>query len=364
MDRESVENAASAAAVKDAGGDPRAPVAPQPPPLQSGPVLRAMEETPYAFDFYRAVRYLEGLHRGKPRVGHSERAGDDVVRFCQLVSLAFAPSTVAAFKPREGGAPRLFVYFLGLLGPNGPMPLHLTEYVRDRERNAGDPALARFLDVFNHRMTALFYRGWAQAQQAVSYDRPEDDHFAGYVGSLIGLWTAELRNRDAVADVAKLHYAGRLANQAKNAEGLRALLADYFEIPVEIDEFVGQWLELPEEATCRLGESPDTGALGQTCIVGRRIWDCQQRFRVKMGPMTLEDYHRLLPGGASLARLVGWVKNYVGDEFAWDVQMVLKAGEVPGVQLGKGGKLGWTTWVKSKPIEKDREDLVLRPYAA
>lgn len=360
MDRENGGNSGGGAAVVGgAVAGVRAPAA-----VEGDPVLRAMKEEPYVFDFYRAVRYLECANRDRPRVGYSERVGDDPVRFCQLVSLAFAPSTLAAFEAREGRAPRLFVHFMGMLGPNGPMPLHLTEFIRDRERNAGDATLARFMDVFNHRMVCLFYRAWAAGHQAVSFDRPEDDRFAAYVGSLIGLGLPSLWKRDALADVAKLHYSGRLGSQTKNAEGLRAILADYFGVPVEVEEFVGQWLELPKEAACRLGETEETGALGRTCIVGSRVWDCQQRFRIRMGPMGLAAYERLLPGGKSLERLVAWVKNYVGEEFAWDVRLVLEAREVPRVRLGKEGKLGWTTWVRSKPVEEDRDDLVLRPYAA
>ena len=261
---------------------------------------------------------------------------------------------------RDNAPPRLFVAFLGLLGPNGPMPLHLTEYIRDRERNLADPTLARFMDVFNHRVISLFYRAWAVNQQTVSFDRPESDRFAVFIGSLFGIGTNALRNRDEVPDLAKLHYSGRLACQTKNAEGLGAILEDYFKIPVQIEQFVGQWLPLPEESRLRLGESPSTGVLGSTAIVGSRIWDCQQKFRIRMGPMGFADYQRMLPSGNSLKRLRAWVRNYVGDELGFEVQLILKAQEVPKLRPGKIGQLGWSTWTSSKPFEKDADDLVLQ----
>jgi type VI secretion system protein ImpH len=288
------------------------------------------------------------------------------VRFAQVASLAFAPSTLAAFQNRgETRAPRLSVHFYGLLGANGPMPTQFTEHVRDRERNHGDPTIARFLDVFHHRATSLFYRAWACNQQTVSHDRAgASDRWADYVGSLFGIGMATFLDRDAVPDVAKLHYAGRLVCHTRNAEGLEAIIADYLQIETSVEQFVGQWLKLPADSGCRLGASRESGTLGQSIVVGSRVWDCTQKFRLRLGPMTFAEYERMLPGGTSLLRLVAWVKNYVGDELEWDAQLVLKKEEVPPLRLGQVGRLGWSTWVHSRPMRKDADNLVLRPQAA
>ena len=252
---------------------------------------------------------------------------------------------------------------MGLLGPNGPLPIHITQYVRDRLRNHGDRTLARFLDLFNHRMISLFYRAWACNQQAVNYERGEKDRFALYIGTLFGVGMGSLLKRDSVPDVAKLHYAGRLACQTRNREGLEALLSDYFKFPSRIIEFMGRWMDLPHEYRCRLGESPATGSLGLTAIAGSRIWECQQKFRIRFGPMDFADYERMLPDGESFDRLVSWVGDYVGDELSWDVQLILKGPEVPQTRLGSLGRLGWTTWLKSRPFHREADDLVLSPLA-
>jgi type VI secretion system protein ImpH len=324
-------------------------------------VMERLRQEPYRFDFYYAARLLEAMDLKRPRLGTSLRPADDPVRFCQQPSLRFEPSTITEFRPaRDGVPPRLFTAFLGLLGPNGPMPLHLTEYIRDRERNQADPTLARFLDLFHHRVISLFYRCWAVNQQAVSFDRPESDRFAVYIGSMFGIGSPPFRNRDEVPDLAKLHYSGRLACQTKNAEGLAAILEDFFRVPVRIEQFVGQWLAIPPESRLKLGDSPDTGTLGSTAIVGSRVWDCQQKFRIRMGPMSFADYQRMLPSGNSLKRLKAWVRNYINDELGFEVQLVLKAAEVPSLVPGRVGQLGWSTWMKSRPFEKDAEDLVLQ----
>jgi type VI secretion system protein ImpH len=314
-------------------------------------------------DFFQLCRLLESSYPELPRTGMSQTPGEDVVRFAQEPSLTFAPVTVARLPSSiEARGGRVFVNFLGLLGPNGPMPLHVTDYARDRERNAGDSTIARFFDVFNHRAISLFYRAWAVNQMPASYDRPEEDRYAEYVGSFLGLGMPTLMDRDEVPDEAKLHMSGRLGSATKSAEGMEAVLRAYFDVPARVVEFVGRWLALPDRYWCRLGERSESAKLGAGVVAGRSVWDVQSCFRIRLGPMSMRDYVRLLPGGASYRRLLAWVRNYVGLEFDFEVQLVLKRAEVPRLHLGgdrsKGSMLGWTTWLTTGPLERDGDDLV------
>lgn len=342
-------------------------------------LLERLEREPHAFDFYQAVRLLDCAEPDKPPTGRSARAADDVVRFRQEASMGFAPSTLTEVEPKPPGRTRRVLQrFFGLLGPNGPLPLHFTEHVRDRIRDHGDATFLRFLDVFHHRMTSLFYRAWARVRPTVSLDQPASDRFGEYVGSLFGIGMPSLRDGDALPDLPKRHFAGLLGCQTKNAEGLLAVLSGYFRFPVQIEEFVGQWIELPEGSRCLTGASSST--LGVTTTVGSHVWDCQQKFRIIIGPLTLEEYYRMLPGGAdgdnlgsenlggggperreSLAALVATVRGYVGDELDWDLQMILRKEETPPTTLGDQGQLGWTGWMPSKVMPRDPDDLVLRP---
>ena len=120
-------------------------------------------------------------------------------------------------------------------------------------------------------------------------------------------------------------------------------------------------MELPEDCLCRLGTSRETGTLGRTITIGARVWGAHQKFRIAFGPMGIGDFQRLLPGGASLARLVAVVRNYVGDELTWDVNLILKREDVPPLQLGETARLGWTTWLMSQPLGRDADDLMLKP---
>ncbi|MBV5311257.1 type VI secretion system baseplate subunit TssG [Chromatium okenii] len=324
-------------------------------------LLQALHDEPHRFDFLQALRQLECAYRERPRLGQTTRPAQEPLRLTQQPSLSFAPSTLASFQLENDTHPaRMAVYFLGLFGPNGPLPLHLSEYARDRQRNSNDATFVHFADVFHHRILTLFYRAWANSRPTVSFDRPETDRFSSYLGALFGQGMPTYCERDALPDLAKRHYAGRFAAQTRHPEGLVAILTDFFQLPIHIEEFVGHWLPLPRESQWQLGISPDTGSLGCSTIVGSRIWDRQYKFRIHIGPVSLIDYQRLLPGGDSLPRVIAIVRNYLGDELDWDIQLILQREETPPLQLGIQGQLGWTTWLTSRTPAHDPADLQLQ----
>ena len=324
------------------------------------PLLARLKAAPESFSFYAIMRLLEATYPDRPRFGQSVRPSQDSLRLAQEPSVTHAPAALAAFEQGDDDIPhRLLVHFFGLFGTDGPLPLHLTEYARDRRRNHRDAAFQRFADVFHHRAISLFYRAWADVRPTVAFDRPEQDRFAAYVGSLIGLGTSALRDRDAMPDLTKLHFAGLFAAQTRNAEGLAQILSAYFDVPVRLEGFQGAWMTFPSGDRTRLSDGPRTAELGKTAVVGSKVWSRQNKFRLIFGPMTLADYQRLLPGGLSFHRLVPIVRNYAGDVMIWDVNLVLRAAEVPPLCLGQQGKLGWTTWLMPRRKKTDAADLFL-----
>lgn len=322
-------------------------------------VLDPLVADPRKFNFFQALRLIEAAYADTPRLGRSARPRQDRVRLRQKVDMAFAPSTVADFQPRDpksGGAGHLSSYLFGVFGPNGPLPLHITEYARMREYNARDRTFAAFADMFHHRLISLFYRAWVSAEPAASFDRPDDDPFARNVAALSGMLGDGLKERDAMPDLAKLRFAGRLSSGAKNEEGLLAMISAFFRVPVTIESFVGSWLELDPSDQWQLG-ARGGGGLGQGTSLGARVWSRQAKFRIRIGPLPLDEYKRLLPGGVSLYRLAAVVRNYLGEMLDWDVNLVLAAGQAPPAKLGESGELGWTTWLGDPPQDLPLDDL-------
>lgn len=322
--------------------------------------FRLLAEKPFDFDFFQALRRIEALFPEKPRLGQALRPIDEPVRLGQEASMTFAPATLSAFElPFADRPARMQVRFFGMLGPNSPLPLHLTEYARERLLHKGDATFIRFLDLFQHRFLLLFYRAWAQAQPVVNLDRPEKDRFACYVGSLFGIGDSCQRNRDEIPDFAKLFYTGLLARQVRNCAGLEALLKGYFRISIHIEQFVGHKLFFREDERTRLGVNNAGALLGQGAVLGESVWDRQHKFRIHLGPLTLSQYENFLPGGAAIKQMVAWVRQYFCFELEWDMRLVLSGEQVPQTTLGQFGRLGWTTWLGNYSASTDASDLTL-----
>jgi type VI secretion system protein ImpH len=319
----------------------------------------------YRFDFFEAVRVLERLYPHRASVGREARPTEEVVRFRSHPSLTFPPSAIYEVEPEQEHHPaEMSVAFFGLTGPLGVLPRHYTELLLERLRRK-DHVLQDFLDLFHHRLISLFYRAWEKYRFPIGYERSvarseEYDPFSLTLFDFISMGTKGLRGRLEIGDEALLFYAGLLAQHPRSASALTHILHDYFEIPVEIVQFVGQWLPLSKENRTKLGDG--NNILGETALVGERVWDQQARFRLRLGPLTFADFHRFLPNSKTFRQLVQFTRFIAGQEFDFEVQLILKAEEVPACRLGSRGEqtpqLGWSTWLKTKDFLRDAEDAV------
>ncbi|HEY3968276.1 MAG TPA: type VI secretion system baseplate subunit TssG [Planctomycetaceae bacterium] len=340
---------------------------------------------PWRFEFFQAVRLLEWLAweraqagaESRAPVGHDERPQHECVRFRVPPSRGFPASEIASLvETTPDAAPEMEVNFLGLVGPSGVLPQHYTELVIQRLRRYKDSALRDFLDLFHHRAVSLFYRAWEKYRFPVVYERTarsrepvkrEQEHldFTWHLHCLVGQGTAGLRGRLEINDEAFLYYAGHFSHRPRSAVVLKTMLADFFDMPVEIRQFQGQWLYLRAPDQTRM---PAPGLplglnarLGLDTIVGDRVWNVESKFRVRLGPLGYREFHDLMPGGRSLRALCQFVRRYVGHEFDFDVQVVLKKEEVPQSQLGAADsptRLGWNSWLCSRPPDQDAPDAV------
>ena len=332
-------------------------------------VFRDLAAAPHRYDFFHALRLIEATHPDKPRLGQARRPVDEPVRLGQAADLSFAPSSLSQVNLADrSGKPRVEVRFFGLFGPNGPLPLHMTSFARERKMHKGDETFSRFADWFHHRLLLLFYRAWAQAQPAVSLDRPGEDRYADYVGSLVGHGIKELQQRDAAPDHARLAFSGLLSQQARNADGLAHLLSGFLNMAVRVEQFVGRWMPLPEAERSRIGKRGisrhmSTSQLGASAVLGRAVFDRQHHVRIHIGPLSLPAFEALLPVGSALPAVQALVRQYAGLEYGWDLHLLLKPREVPAACLGRQGRLGWTTWLRT-PVRTEVAALNLMHNAA
>jgi type VI secretion system protein ImpH len=321
--------------------------------------LSRVAEAAYEVDFYQVLRRVASAHPHLPPLGEALRPKDEPVRVAQPAELDFPPASLHSLERPPGAPPRLLQRLFGLLGPNGALPLHLTEYARERATHHGDVTLQRFLDMLTHRFALLFYRAWAEAQPTVSLDRPGNKATFNRLGALVGIGLPALQDRDALPDTSKLYFVGRLARQTRDADGLLAWCRNEFDVPVAIEQWSGQWMTLAKDERSRLGRQRGS-QLGKSMVLGGSVWDVQHKFRIAIGPLRLDRFKRFLPGGPDLARLQALVRSWVGIEFAWDLKLVLMRDEVPSLELGaRHVTLGQATWLGRYRRAGDADDLCI-----
>jgi len=352
-------------------------------------------DDPTSFQFFQAVFHLELL---LDRADSPQRPDvEQLVRFKAWPELVFPASSVRMIRRRLRAIdkPHLFVPFLGLIGAQGALPLHYTLKVLEvrkhvREDDLYTSPLQEWLDLFNHRLLGLFYRAWEKyhfpvaffhqarrvqrSAEATRLGRQVPDDFTQALLCLVGLGTPALRHRLTVEtapagellprtladvpDLMLLQYGGLLARRTRTHAGLVALLASYFNVPVEVQEFAGQWLQLqPESQTCFVDDG--NCCLGENVVAGERTWDFNSLFRIRLGPLDYATFIRFLPDEAvdsphkAFFLLSQIARYYAGAEFDFDVELRLRGNEVPECcfaepVLGEmGPRLGWNTWLKA-----------------
>jgi type VI secretion system protein ImpH len=336
---------------------------PEDPRVIESPMEEILREDSCSFEFFQAVTLLQRLRQDRQPVGRFSNPEDEAVHFRVNTSLAFPASQIQGIEWPDAGPPQMTVNFMGLTGPHGVLPYCYSEFILERLR-AKDATVVDFLDIFNHRMISFFHRAWEKYRFPVTYCLGDEDRFTQRLLDLIGMGTPGLQERQAVPDEALLHYVGLLGLQSRSAAALEQIISDYFEVPAEVEQFIGAWYRLDPASQSRVDEGDSDGErLGIGVVVGDEVWDQQSRVRVKVGPMPLSRYLDFLPAGSAYEPLRAITRFFSNDEFDFEVELILEREQVPACEVGSQGEaapqLGWVTWLKSAPFQREASDTIL-----
>lgn len=333
--------------------------------MNEKPLDQQLLDEPFRFEFFQAVRLLEKMFPERSAVGRDPFPSKEVARFRSRPAISFPASQIHEINETSeefSGETKLevLINFMGMIGPLGVLPTHYTELVMDRVRYR-DTSLYAFLDIFTHRAVSLFFRAWEKYRFPVQYERGNDE-FTEFLFDFAGLGTGGLHNKLFIDDETLLPYTGLIAQKPHSASMLEQVLSDYFSVPAKVKQFSGQWLSLDTESITRLGE--ENSRLGVNAVVGTKVWDDQSKFRVVFGALKFKEFQEFLPNGTAYKPMKAMIRFIVGEELDFDVQLILKAKEVPSTILTTRAKrrpmLGWTSFLKTKPFKEDDEQVILQ----
>jgi len=310
-------------------------------------------------DIFGLLRDLERAAPGKPRIGKALKADDDIVRFAHAPHLVFAPTTA---EPGDGALdiPTLRVFFMGLIGPMGPLPTQWAELAIYERRYAKERPFGAFLDVLANRMIQLFYRAWADSEPAANIGRPGGDLFQHYAGALGGLADASPHEEPDRVRMALLGFAGQTAarrSPAAIADTVSAILG----VPASVVEFVGSWRAMDKRDATTLGRSGSHNALGRGAMAGTSIYTVQDACLIRLAFDDLPSYVAHLPGSPGFRLALAIVGALVPAHLDWKLEFELPRSEASGTSLGGKGRLGWSSWLGGQGDGPARRDLRLGP---
>ncbi len=326
---------------------------------------KALEENPGAFSFFQAVRLLQRELPPGSRVGEFAHPAEEPLRFTVNSSLGFPVGDIHRIRPGEEGPATMSVNFMGLVGHMGVLPMHYTLLIDQQAEAEGDPEAYRdFLDIFQHRMISLFYQAWERSHFYVPVERGDEDRISAHLADLMGLGLEELETgvRDRIQSL--LFYCGLMGLRQRSGVAFEQLLEDYFDVPVQVEQFRGGWYRLSESSQCRIDDEEGMGGgLGEATVVGDEIWDPQAKVRICIGPLSRDRYDGFLPGGLAHQALREMTRFFSDGQYDFEVQLILEKDDVPGVVLGSEEKglppLGWSTWLRTRSAERHADETIL-----
>ena len=328
-------------------------------------VIQRLFDQPHRYGFFQAVRLLQRWFAQQEQV-HGAAVFEQKLQFRNSLSLSFPASEIAGFERQTdevlGDRVSMTPAFMGLLGAGGALPLFYTELFARREMYERDPAGRAFLDIFLHRAVVLFYQAWRKHRLALRFEDDRRQQFLPMVLAVAGLGQHGLRGRlradeGGVSDDALAYFAGALQHKPMSARTIQQVLAQYFGTPVQVEQFVGRWFQLPEENQTRLGLA-GSAPLGGGAVMGQRVWQRDLRLRLTIGPLPRERFRRFLPGGPAALALKELLTLMTGVTLEYDVRLALRASDVTATCLGghTGTRLGWDSFLSTQPAANDRLD--------
>lgn len=319
----------------------------------AAPIIQDLIANAARFAFFQTVRLLEQSHPDQAPLGRVGPAAREPIRLRPSASLAFPTSDVESIEfigDDDGHCSRfrLTVNFLGLYGTVSPLPVFYTEDIITADLDESNRR--HFMDLFHHRLLSLLYRCWEKYRYYVQFRPGATDPFSQRMFALLGLGDPSLREESDLYWPRLLPFLGLLGMRSRSATVVAGVVSHYFGgIPVELEQCVMRWVPFQKEQRNALGRINCT--LGEDSTLGTVFRDHSGKCRLHIGPLDFAGFEKFLPIGACYGAVRELMRFSMRDQLDFDVEVWLKADEIPELTLGKNAacRLGWSTWLGPCP---------------
>lgn len=315
-------------------------------------------QLPY-MNFYRFCQLLEENHPKAPIIGSGWLVGDEPIRFRPHPGMGFPAGEIRGMDDHDPPRPpAVRVAFMGLYGVESPLPTHYSDDIA--QRREGVEATEDFLDIFNHRLIAQYYRIWRKYSYPATFRAGGTDNTSQYLLGLAGLG---IPGCAAVAAAPLSRFLALLPGMmlpGRSGEGMEALVAllapgtratVYHHDPCRIP--LSQPLAMSVRQPVSLQHRP---------VMGTHATDVNGQVLLQLATEKSDEVRGWLPGGELFSDLMALLHVWLGSHLDVRLQLCVARHLLPDAQLccqqAHAVQLGRTAVLQPLDAQKQADDRI------
>ena len=333
---------------------------------RNNPVIEQISDDICRFDFYQAVRLIEGLYMQYAQEHTGLQPGKFPIRFKGNTNLSFYANHIHEIRQNKFDSEKIdiLVNFFGLTGIDAPMPDNYAELINKQDRNrASESAMRDFFDLINHRLIKLRYDLRKRVRTGFQPCTNRNDSLHTIIYNLLGLNVGPLRNSLSFQEHALLPFTGLLHGDRRSLHGLELMLNNILTTPVQCRPLTGGWQPIQGEDQNKLGTAGQNQQLGESLTLGKRVWDPQSQFSLRIQPESWEVFESFLPlkSAKHYKQLTGLVEFYTRNQFDYDCIVRINRNLIP--ESPAKPRLSWSYLLKRTAPDSRYLEVRLQPNA-
>ncbi|HHL0035522.1 type VI secretion system baseplate subunit TssG [Enterobacter mori] len=306
------------------------PVEREPQSASARLIAQYRELLPYT-SFYRFGQLLEQSLPDAPVTGSSWQVRQEPVRFRPHPGMGFPAGEIRGAEVPEHThlPPSVRINFMGLYGVESPLPSH---YIDDiAQQREGYEATADFLDIFNHRLIAQYYRIWRKYSYPATFKAGGQDRTSQYLLGLAGLGISGCAQNIATPVSRFLALLPVMLLPGRTAEGLVSLVR-LLAPGTQGRVWHHDRRRIPLNAPVTMSVRQPVSLKGRP-VMGDHATDVNGQVLLQLSTGDAREAQGWLPGGRLHTDLLALLHVYLGSRLDVRMQLCVDRALLPDAQI-------------------------------